>query len=59
MTQNERVRAVERADKIDLGSRAAMIVEFDQEGGLHIATYGSPLGCFYMKKALKKQLNNE
>ncbi len=59
MTEKERVSAVQRADKISLDSRAAMIVEYDNKGDLHVATYGQSLGIFYMKHNLKKQLENE
>lgn len=59
MTEKDRVSAVQRADKISLDSRAAMIVEYDNNGDLHVATYGQTIGIFYMKRNLKKLLENE
>lgn len=50
---------VQRANEVRLDSRAAMIVEFDSNGELHIATYGQPMGVYYMKNNLKKLLENE
>lgn len=55
----EIVRLVQRADKVSLDSRAAMLVEFDNNGELHIATYGQSMGIYYMKRNLNKLLNNE
>lgn len=59
MKAEEIVKLVQRADKVSLDSRAAMLVEFDNNGELHIATYGQSMGIYYMKRNLNKLLNNE
>ena len=59
MKTEDIVNLVQRADKVSLDSRAAMLVEFDNNGELHIATYGQSMGIYYMKRNLKKLLNNE
>lgn len=59
MSTEEIVKLVQRADKVSLDSRAAMLVEFDNNGELHIATYGQSMGIYYMKRNLKNLLNNE
>ena len=52
-------KLIQRAVKVSLNSRAAMLVEFDNNGELHIATYGQSMGIYYMKRNLNKLLNNE
>lgn len=59
MQTEDIVKLVQRADKVSLDSRAAMLVEFDNNGELHIATYGQSMGIYYMKRNLNKLLNNE
>lgn len=59
MTEKDVINATQRADKISLDSRAAMIVEFDNNGDIHVATYGQSMGIYYMKRNLKKLLEDE
>lgn len=59
MKTEEIVKLVQRADKVSKDSRAAMLVEFDNNGELHIATYGQSMGIYYMKRNLNKLLNYE
>lgn len=59
MTENQIVRLTQRADKVQLNSRAVMLVEFTNNGEIKIYTDGTSMGIFYMKKNLKNLLEGE
>lgn len=59
MITEEIVKLVQRADKVQKSSRAALLVEYTDCGDLQVSTYGNPVCVDFLKKALKKLLNDE
>ena len=59
MTENQIARLTQRADKVQLDSRAVMLVEFTNDGEIKIYTDGTSMGIFHMKRNLKKLLEGE
>lgn len=59
MKTEEIVRLVQRADKVQKTSRAALLVEYSDCGELQVSTYGNPVCVDFLKKSLRKLLNDE
>lgn len=59
MNTEEIVKLVQRADKVQKTSRAALLIEYTDCGELQVSTYGNPVCVDFLKKALKKLLNDE
>lgn len=50
---------VQRANEIKGTSRAAALVELDENGEMHLATYGSPIGILTLRVKLRNFMENE
>ena len=59
MKAEEIVNLVQRADKVQKSSRAALLIEYTDCGELQVSTYGNPVCVDFLKKALRKLLNDE
>ena len=59
MNTEEIVKLVQRADKVQKSSRAALLIEYTDCGELQVSTYGNPVCVDFLKKALRKLLNDE
>ena len=50
---------VQRANEVKQTSRAAAIVELDENGEMHLATYGTPIGILTLRVKLRNFMKNE
>lgn len=50
---------VQRANEVKETSRAAAIVELDETGEMHLATYGTPMGILTLRVKLRNFMKNE
>lgn len=59
MKTEEILKLVQRAAQVQKTSKATLLIEYTDCGDLLVSTYGDPVSVDFLKKELRKLLNDE